>query len=606
MVRSCRTSLVKRSCIGTPPFRRYGVGVLFAAGTSIPEEVEPAEAPIVGAKSEDQSDAVELTTHEFRSRIESGMNRVSSAIGVEGETSEANLTGANGFEPSVMALTFLIDDRSKAELRVLISGGWYEPRSIEMKNGTQTCWLRHGIKVQSSTSIAELQLGRNALTTDLDPRESGGLDLEVFCVSRADHDGHRLITVGVANRTACGDTNRTSLFQTHITVDANNEDGSGAILPYPEAHLFPRDDEEQSIDLLFRDFPTFSVGHGCAADWEYRRNQSRIGQIRGESMPSHETPSITSDIPLADGGRLYVAMAPLAGLVEGHDGSPSLHEVVDGYEEWISLRESELQELAAPYHAAGKRHLLECREMLRRMREGLLFLERDDDAAKAFRWANEAILNQQIRAGGRLRTLSYDAGQKSISLSEPMRRVDPLQPPEGRGKWRPFQIAFLLAAIESTANQTHPDRELVDLIFFPTGGGKTEAYLGLSAFSIFYRRLKDPNDCGTQILMRYTLRLLTAQQFQRASSLICAMEMVRGREEAVLGVQPFRIGIWVGGGTTPNRRSDAQQNYKDLSKGDENADNKFILISVSLVFSSDWPCQVRGEEAKVRSRGCWL
>src|SRR5690606_12604052 len=109
----------------------------------------------------------------------------------------------------------------------------------------------------------------------------------------------------------------------------------------------------------------------------------------------------------------------------------------------------------------------------------------------------------------------------------------------GQGVWRPFQMGFILSALESTANPSSADRELVDLIWFPTGGGKTEAYLGLSAFSAFLRRIRDPKDTGTEILMRYTLRLLTAQQFERAASLICAMESLRGELASTLGDEQF-------------------------------------------------------------------
>jgi ATP-dependent helicase YprA (DUF1998 family) len=115
------------------------------------------------------------------------------------------------------------------------------------------------------------------------------------------------------------------------------------------------------------------------------------------------------------------------------------------------------------------------------------------------------------------------------------------------------------------------------LLWFPTGGGKTEAYLGLAAFTIFHRRLMDPQDSGTTVLMRYTLRLLTAQQFQRASALICAMDYIRAEHQSELGTKPIRIGMWVGGGSTPNRSSHAIELLSKLKKHESNLDASFVL-----------------------------
>jgi hypothetical protein len=121
------------------------------------------------------------------------------------------------------------------------------------------------------------------------------------------------------------------------------------------------------------------------------------------------------------------------------------------------------------------------------------------------------------------------------------------------------------------------ERTTVDLIWFPTGGGKTEAYLGLSAFTMFLRRLRDPADAGTCAIMRYTLRLLTTQQFQRASSLICACETIRRLASADLGTEPFSIGLWVGREVTPNTEDDAVQAFRSLQSG--RGANRFVILS---------------------------
>jgi len=126
-------------------------------------------------------------------------------------------------------------------------------------------------------------------------------------------------------------------------------------------------------------------------------------------------------------------------------------------------------------------------------------------------------------------------------------------------RWRPFQLAFLLTSLQSAVDDSDDYRDTVDLIWFPTGGGKTEAYLGLIAAVIVWRRLKFPASYGgTTSLMRYTLRLLTTQQFIRASKMICALELLR-RQNPELGKESISIGLWVGGDTSPNTFVKAQK-----------------------------------------------
>jgi hypothetical protein len=139
-------------------------------------------------------------------------------------------------------------------------------------------------------------------------------------------------------------------------------------------------------------------------------------------------------------------------------------------------------------------------------------------------------------------------------------------------RWRPFQLAFLLTVIESASREDDDFRDVVALIWFPTGGGKTEAYLGLIAFVIVWRRLNNPTSgCGTTVLMRYTLRLLTAQQYLRATRMICALELIRRQTPKLDAGEPITVGMWVGVATSPNRFDDAMKLVQQASIGKASA-----------------------------------
>ena len=125
------------------------------------------------------------------------------------------------------------------------------------------------------------------------------------------------------------------------------------------------------------------------------------------------------------------------------------------------------------------------------------------------------------------------------------RDAESVRPPA----WRPFQLAFVLMNLVGIARPNDPqfdskrERDNVDLLFFPTGGGKTEAYLGLAAFTLVMRRLRHGGSLqagGLSVLMRYTLRLLTLDQLGRASTLVCALELERQRQPESLEHGPLR------------------------------------------------------------------
>jgi hypothetical protein len=403
------------------------------------------------------------------------------------------------------------------------------------------------------------------------------LKLEVAAYPReATGPEQSLITFCLVNRSSGDVFDELCLFQSRFTIEFEN--GSELpVLPYPEPEWLATDDEEESLALLYRNYQTFAVGHGCAADWEGSTGE-RARSVSAEALPVFEAPNISPDVYLdpTGGQRLEVSMAALAGLDPNDDGAQSVTDLLNRYEGWIDDQRQQVNGqngtagLPPRYTRAARRHLDECEECLNEMRRGLEFLARDATAARAFRLANHAVLLQQLRVRREPRRWIYDSKARQLVLEEPADTHDPLTPPDGRGYWRPFQIAFLLACVASVADRNDKARESVDLIWFPTGGGKTEAYLALTAFSLFYRRLRDPGDRGVDVLMRYTLRLLTAQQFQRASALMCAMDTLRQQDTDDLGEAEFSIGLWVGGSVSPNHRNEARSALRSLRDGDEN------------------------------------
>jgi hypothetical protein len=366
------------------------------------------------------------------------------------------------------------------------------------------------------------------------------------------------------------------LFQSRFEVTVDAPDQRPHILSYPESSRELIDPEAQSIALLYREAQTFAVGHGCAADWTAPSPDARTRAVIADPMPSVETPSVTPDVEV-DGRRLVASMGVLAGLHLDGDIWTEVQAILDGYRAWIEDRRQEIPRVESTHRRIAERHLVDCNAAADRMEDGLRLLRRDTVAAEAFRLANHAVLLQQLHQRRGVRAALYDENREEILFAEPSPVLDASNPPTGLGEWRAFQIAFLLMSIPSVVDRGHVDRELVELIWFPTGGGKTEAYLGLTAFSIFLRRLRDPGDVGVETLMRYTLRLLTAQQFQRAAALVCAMETLR-RSHGALGSEPFTIGIWLGGTVTPNKREDALEALRGLRSGRRGADNPFLLL----------------------------
>lgn len=595
-----------------PPSQRYGIGVLYPMQTvAVDQDRDPV--PEADDRPVDNSITAALverarTTLE---KLEDRADRGGFAADVDTESDDFDLSTSNAYRPSSMGVSFLAEVPDDAVLVVEVTGGRYRSRSVLVEKKERQWWLREPVSIRAEFAAADLHSPRRTKVApvQVQPQNVEGLDLrvEVFSRPHSDPRGNdrvRLLTVCLVNRqTGAGSTNEYGLFQTSFRVSVLAPDGQPQVLPYPEAPADRLDPEEESLALLYRDAETFAVGHGCAADWELRPDTGRAFAVRAECLPTCETPSITPDIKRADGTRIEVPMAQLAGLIPSDDGFEALTEVVALYETWIEERRLEVATLADRYQPAARRHLDECRRCVARMKNGLEYLRRDSRALRAFQLANHAILLQQMRTRREPRRVHYDAVTRHLAFSEPYADPDPRGVGGGRGRWRAFQVAFLLMTVQSSVEGNAPDRDTVELIWFPTGGGKTEAYLGLTAFTLFMRRLLDPADSGVHVLMRYTLRLLTAQQFQRACGLICAMESLRRANRAELGEEEYSIGIWLGGETTPNTRTQALQSLKELQSGTGYAtQNKFLLSRCPWCGAQMGPLESKGKTDKYAPR----
>lgn len=302
---------------------------------------------------------------------------------------------------------------------------------------------------------------------------------------------------------------------------------AGEIGVYPRVDRSLLDPEEQEVEIQYAHRHIYAIGHGCAADWEVR--DGKVIELCSEPIPTVEVPQMTADT--GSGGERVLTLARLTNIDNVHATIlPELAAFVDGYETWVSRRQKDISSLPPDDHDAGERIVKRMYLAVERMRAGLHLLEQDDKTRLAFALANRAMLDQMRQ----------------------QHRIQAKHRADHEYRWRPFQLAFLLAALESTANEDSDFRDTVDLIWFPTGGGKTESYLGLVAFQVALRRLRYPDTGGgTAVLMRYTLRLLTRDQFLRATRLICALELIR-RERDDLGSSPITIGMWVGEATSPN------------------------------------------------------
>lgn len=359
--------------------------------------------------------------------------------------------------------------------------------------------------------------------------------LELWIVFRRHIGDADVLTIALCNAYESS-SNRPELCFFQVSVKVNSL--LGLVPPvWSDSGQSPLSEEEAEQRLIYRNVRNYAIGHGCATRWE---KSDPVTWAETQVMPVAETHSMKPMHPTMKDLALPLEAFGNAGRWD--ETASLMREMCRRYGRWIDDVEEKSLSLPDEHSEAASRNIEACRTCLSRMEDGLSILEADANARRAFIMANEAMYEQ---------FLHYSVvSRERESFDTPVGYV--------RG-WRPFQLAFILMNIRPIVDETSEERDVVDLIWFPTGGGKTEAYLGLTAFILIHERLCGTTSDGVSVFMRYTLRLLTSQQFDRASSLICALESMRRKHPDVLGSRAFRIGLWVGKDASPNNREEADR-----------------------------------------------
>lgn len=355
------------------------------------------------------------------------------------------------------------------------------------------------------------------------------------------------------------------LFQTRLYIET---DGPASFLPVhdPLVHTDrDPDDEVNRLALQYRRRLEYAVGRTCSVSWHAAPGARRAEKVWTTWLPTAET----SQTRARDDDAVTTDMRLLAtaGADDLHAG---LSPIATGYATWLDQQAAIAAQLPPHLRDEADDAIAEARMVLTQLEAGIDHLRDDEEARRCFGFMNHVMAEQRIHSEiVRLRsqdtTLSYSAARARVDADGAKAH-----------SWRLFQLAFVLMQLPALCDPAHPRRAgavaEVELLFFPTGGGKTEAYLGLAAFAFAIRRrqgvLHTPDGpldggSGLTVLMRYTLRLLTAQQFQRATTMVCAAELLRLRDPAIWGREPFRIGLWVGTQVSPKRVSEAKEQLED-------------------------------------------
>ena len=340
---------------------------------------------------------------------------------------------------------------------------------------------------------------------------------------------------------------------------------------------------DREMEFLYRDRKYFAQGHSCSVEWNTDERDDETDWVQTTFVPSCIVPEIAPREFAAGKVSDALSMKMLAGVTDHRDYKDILLPIAEAYEKWIGDLENQRlswetdpecfeRMFVSESEDIPKSRVKDCKDALARILEGINVISEDPLAGEAFRFTNEAMYQSISHTRWAKTNREKILRKEKITEDNPDSSADP--------KWRMFQLAFLLLTLESVANPSSVHRNTADLLWFPTGGGKTEAYFGIITFTMAYRRLRgkdiktiegELDRYGVSVIMRYTYRLLTLQQFQRAATLFCACEYIRLKNSQNIkkfGSQPFLVGLWAGKKTTPNSFAEAKKIIQETPRAE--------------------------------------
>lgn len=324
------------------------------------------------------------------------------------------------------------------------------------------------------------------------------------------------------------------IFDAGITVTGNDVEFQEIKLDY------------FSIGYKKRD-PIYAVTENTSARY-VKDNAGRVCEIQTDNIPKYYQKRLITKDDLKG----YVTFEKLI-----NDPITNLNFILNRMKEDYERCESEFEQLSDLSAMAKEKYqkaLIAYRGEIDRFETGIHLIEYKDTVKTAFAYMNKTF-----------QTKLNPASRKNIT------------------GWRLFQIVFIVSMLAEAvrseyredASLSAADLEVANLLYFPTGGGKTEAFLGITVFTMFFDRLRGKNQ-GITAFLKYPLRLLAVQQLDRVLTIIMKANKVRKESAALREMTEFRVGFYVGNNNTPNK-IDIKERLS--SRGGQQQDLDLILES---------------------------